>query len=80
MPIYAIDADDTEFALYDDEAIADSYQELRKVLLPEYQDLPPEAVEQVLKQNLGEDFSPEDAESFLRSLGQIGAAVLPIAA
>jgi len=79
MLSYAIDADDAEFDIYDDEASADPYEEIRKVLLPEYQHLSPEAIEQLLKQNLGENFSPEDAENFLRTLGQVGATVLPVA-
>ncbi|PSB58781.1 hypothetical protein C7B61_19140, partial [filamentous cyanobacterium CCP1] len=74
-----IDADDAEFDFFDDEAITDPYEEIRKILLTEYQNLSPEAIEDLLKQNLGEDFSPEDAENFLRTLGQVGAAVLPVA-
>ncbi|MBW4655835.1 MAG: hypothetical protein KME20_22760 [Kaiparowitsia implicata GSE-PSE-MK54-09C] len=78
MSAYVIDADDAELELWD-EAIAPDYSELRKLLCPEYQTLSSDALEHLLTENLGVAFSPEDAESFLRSLGQVGAAVLPVA-
>lgn len=64
-----------------------SYLEFRKLLAPDFQDLPAEALEDLVHEAFGEDVSPEDIEGFLsslRSVGQglsrVGRKIAPIAA
>lgn len=62
---------------YEDPYFQQPYEELRGVLSPAYENLPPDQLEQVLRERLG-DVSPEAMEDFLGTLAQVGQAVLPV--
>lgn len=55
------------------------YEAVRSFLAPAYQNLPPETIEQILRQTFGETLDPEDAENFFKSLGKVASAALPVA-
>lgn len=54
----------------------DSYPTVRQILAPEYYDLPPEAIDTLLRQTLGEDVSAEEIEGFLNTLKQVGRSAV----
>lgn len=62
---------------YEDVYFQQPYEELRGVVAPEYEHLPPGQLEHVLRAQMG-DVSPEAMEDFLSTLAQVGQAVLPV--
>lgn len=74
MPPYLSRVEEEGIALYPRYPV--QYQSVRKVLAPQYQNLPSEAIEQILRQTFGEQVDPEDIEGLFGDIGNFvsGAA------